>query len=184
MSNQYSAVDKRILDLIDEIRAQRGACTTGHIAARTGMSRDVIRVRCGILREMGLVEWSDAAGSLRRVVDTSQRLFTELIAGAVIAEAASSESGLSRDELAVRSWCVNLMAETKATVWPGPGGQEIPEPEPTVSVALAPPSEPTTKVKPRCEPCGRDFMGLQQLQGHERSKLHLARLRELGLPIG
>lgn len=173
---ELAAIDQRILDVIDEVRAAKGACSTGQLAARMGISRDVLRVRCHLLRELGFVEYSEVPGSLRRRVDTRDRLFTELIAAAVRAKAGVSDGsgGEPADE-----WCAQLIKDTTATVWPDPGPVRAPEPEVETTAAEA---QESTSTENRCEPCDRTFKGVGQLLGHEKSRAHLARIAQLIQP--
>lgn len=177
---ENSQIDEKILQVVDELRAQTGACSLGQMSARLRMGKETIRWRCSIMRERGLIDWtSNVAGSIRRPVDTSQRLLVELIAEAVMTEAAL-EPDVVPD--GVRHWCQCVVEDAKRTVWPVPAseqemnlGGDVATDDGTAPVVEV----PTTNCV--CVPCGRDFKGVAQLLGHERSKSHATRLAELGL---
>lgn len=67
MSTSWDEIDRRILEIIDDTRAEFHACTMRRVAAVMGMAEATCRGRVDKLRKMGLVEWNDIPGSLRRV---------------------------------------------------------------------------------------------------------------------
>lgn len=63
----FDAIDDRLLELIDETRDKYHACTLRHVAAQIGLAEATARWRVSRLQKMGLVDWNDVPGSLRRV---------------------------------------------------------------------------------------------------------------------
>ena len=63
----YDAIDERILELMDSIRQRYHACTARSVAAQMGLSESTCRSRLTRMQKMGLVDWNDIPGSLRRL---------------------------------------------------------------------------------------------------------------------
>lgn len=165
---QYDKVDQRILDTIDLVREEFGSCTAGQVARRMRMSKNVVVYRCGEMRKRGLVTWNRAAGSLRRVVTDLERPRELKILTAVFAEAASTEANLTHDELVIRAWCLNVIAEADG-VGPAPapstGGDDSEQQGGTST-----PDAGVSSDEYVC--CGRTFSNKHAWGGHLASRAH------------
>lgn len=68
MSRQDTVeLDRKILDMISEIRAEHHACTGGEVARRLNMDRDLVKYRIQQLRKRGIVDYNEVPGSVRLV---------------------------------------------------------------------------------------------------------------------
>ena len=67
MSDENAIIDEQIQVKIVELREIHHACTARAVANVLGASPDVIRYRCSVLRDRGLIIWDDMPGSLRIV---------------------------------------------------------------------------------------------------------------------
>ena len=67
MSDENAIIDEQIQLKITELRETHHACTARAVANVLGASPDVIRYRCSVLRDKGLITWDDMPGSLRLV---------------------------------------------------------------------------------------------------------------------
>lgn len=74
-------IDQKILDTIDEVRAEHNACTARGVAQKLRMSADMVRYRVDLMRKAGLVKWTPLPGSLVRLDQNAlqKKLFQELI---------------------------------------------------------------------------------------------------------
>lgn len=62
-----SNIDSKILKAIDEIRNRHNACTSRAVASGLRISTAYTKTRLSVLRQAGLVTWTQMPGSLRRV---------------------------------------------------------------------------------------------------------------------
>jgi len=69
---KLTQIQRKVLEAIEDIRAEHHACSAGQIAGRLGnISRSYITQICGQLKALGLVDWSkDIPGSLHVLQQT------------------------------------------------------------------------------------------------------------------
>ena len=132
-------IDQKILDTIDEVRAEHNACTARGVAQKLRMSADMVRYRVDLMRKAGLVKWTPLPGSLVRLDQHAlqKKLFQELIVQHVLT---------NRDEEPYKELLTRLSAEVF-----GPQSTESPEaeesPEPTPRPGAKKPAKKGTASK-------------------------------------
>jgi DNA-binding IclR family transcriptional regulator len=60
-------INDKIIELIESLRDEYGACTARLVADRIKMNRELIRSRLATMKVNGVVDWSEVPGSLRVV---------------------------------------------------------------------------------------------------------------------
>lgn len=171
-AQRFSNVDAKILEMIDDLRLTWGSCSAGLIARQLRLRREVVIDRCRSMRERGLITWTEAAGSLRRVESMQHRLY-ELQMVRALEQMANGEAGDPTQPAG--EWARERVAEIVGEVWPEPAGDREavgldgePGPDP------APQDGGSQEPEIRCEVCDRTFQTKLALNGHERSKAHVA----------
>jgi len=117
-------IDQKILDTIDEVRAEHNACTARGVAQKLRMSADMVRYRVDLMRKAGLVKWTPLPGSLIRLDKNAleKQLFQELIVQHVLS---------NRDEEPYKQLLTRLSAEVFGLPsTESPEAEESPEPKP------------------------------------------------------
>jgi hypothetical protein len=80
---ELTQIQSQILDTIDVVRAEHHACTAGRVSALLGVSKQWVVDQCTVLKNQGLVDWTDMHGSLHRVhptlIDAADQAWAELI---------------------------------------------------------------------------------------------------------
>lgn len=59
--------DVKILDVIDQLRERHHACTMRSVAGVMKLSPTYVTARLQLMKDEGIVAWTDMPGSLRRV---------------------------------------------------------------------------------------------------------------------
>lgn len=180
---QYQHTDRSILQMIDLVRDEHGACTAAQVGNRLNISADVVVERCQALAEQGLVTWTALPGSLHRIIDPAQRLYDLTVQSAVESMALEFANGehANAEHESVREWSYSVVALATARAWPElcpgplPEGGEEPEPAAVDDEGVdAAPSPLTNDDGKRCEVCDRTFKHSGAIVGHLRSKAHVA----------
>jgi DNA-binding IclR family transcriptional regulator len=59
--------DQKILDIIERLRERHHACTMRSVATTMKLSPTYVTTRLQLMKDAGIVDWTDMPGSLHRV---------------------------------------------------------------------------------------------------------------------